>query len=230
MRLSKFSASAQLCHLGLKAKLFYSNFCGSCAGEGSCVGCLALSFFGPFVRTAFAHDTPQFHPERGGSLSKLSVWDRPNASTADAKRGCRGWALVVSSSCFSTPSTVPPVDHQKATEDFIGRAKKRLLQHDVVINEAQEALQKAESMKREAERLAPQFLRSVKELEQLVEQLQSERDGLADQLKNQSSTRLAEMAHPLQSSEEAARCVLERSAKRRAVGEDTPTGMVSKQL
>ena len=123
-------------NFALKAKLFYSNFCGSCAGEGSCVGCLALSFFGPFVRTAFAHDTPQFHPERGGSLSEL--------------------------------------DHQiKATEDFIGRAKKRLLQHDVVINEAQEALQKAESMKREAERLAPQFPRSVKELEQLVEQLRA---------------------------------------------------------
>ena len=53
-------------------------------------------------------------------------------------------------------AAVPPVDHQiKATEDFIGRAKKRLLQHDVVINEAQEALQKAESMKRaEVERLA----------------------------------------------------------------------------
>ena len=69
-------------------------------------------------------------------------------------------------------AAVPPVDHQiKDTEDFIGRAKKRLLQHDVVINEAQEALQKAESMKREAKRLAPQFPRSVKELEQLVEQV-----------------------------------------------------------
>ena len=88
-------------------------------------------------------------------------------------------------------AAVPPLDHQiKATEDFIGRAKKRLLQHDVVINEAQEALQKTESMKRpEAERLAkaeellqrlrvqvpevPQVPRSVQELEQLVEQLQS---------------------------------------------------------
>ena len=53
-------------------------------------------------------------------------------------------------------AAVPPVDHQiKATEDFIGRAKKRLLQHDIVINDAQEALQKAESKKRvEVERLA----------------------------------------------------------------------------
>ena len=51
---------------------------------------------------------------------------------------------------------MPPVDHQiKATEDFIGRAKKPLLQHDVVINEAQEALQKAKSVKKaEVERLA----------------------------------------------------------------------------
>ena len=70
-----------------------------------------------------------------------------------------------------------------------------------------------------------------------MEQLQSERDGLANQLKNQSSTRLVEMVHPVQSSEEAAQLVLERSAKRRAVGEDFPTNqqdlacwMVSKQL
>ena len=146
-------------------------------------------------------------------------------------------------------AAVPPLDHQiKATEDFIGRAKKRLLQHDVVINEAQEALQKAESTKRaEAERLAeaeellqrlrvqvPQVPRSVQDL---VEQLQSERDGLANQLKNQSSTRLVEIVHPVQSSKEAAQLVLERSAKRRAVGEDVPTNqqdlacwMVSKQL
>ena len=90
-------------------------------------------------------------------------------------------------------AAVPPVDHQiKATEDFIGRAKKRLLQHDVVINEAQEALQKAELKKRaEVERLAEaeellQHLRvqvpevphrSVTDLEQLVAQLQSERNG-----------------------------------------------------
>ena len=138
-------------------------------------------------------------------------------------------------------ASVPPVDHQiKATEDFIGRAKKRLLQHDVVINEAQEALQKAESMKRaEVERLAeaeellqrlrvqvpevPQIPRSVTDLEQLVAQLQSERDGLVDQLKNQGSTRLVEMVHHLQSSDEATQLVLERSAKRRAVGEDIPT-------
>ena len=39
----------------------------------------------------------------------------------------------------------------------------------------------------------PQVPRSVQELEKLVEQLQSERDGLAHQLKNQSSTRLVEM-------------------------------------
>ena len=152
-----------------------------------------------------------------------------------------------------TPSSSRPWTIE-ATEDFIERAKKRLLQHDIVINEAEEALQKAESMKRaEAERLAeaeeflqrlrvqvpevPQIPRSVKDLEQLVEQLQSERDSLADQLKNQRSTRLVEMVHPLQSSEEAAQLVLERSAKRRAVGEDILTNqqdlacwMVSKQL
>ena len=40
-----------------------------------------------------------------------------------------------------------------------------------------------------------------------------------DQLKNQRSTRLVEMVHPLQSSEEAAQLVLERSSKRRAVGD-----------
>ena len=90
-------------------------------------------------------------------------------------------------------AAVPPVDHQiKATEDFIERAKKRLLRHDVVVNEAQEALQKAESMKSaeakslaEAEELlqrlrvqvpeVPLVPRSVQELEKLVEQLQSER-------------------------------------------------------
>ena len=137
-------------------------------------------------------------------------------------------------------AAVPPVDHQiKATEDFIGRAKKRLLQHDVVINEAQEALQKAELKKRaEVERLAeaeellqhlrvqvpevPQVPRSVTDLEQLVAQLQSERNGLVDQLKNQRSTRLVEMVHPSQSSEEAAQLVLERSAKRRHT--DKPAG------
>ena len=147
-------------------------------------------------------------------------------------------------------AAVPPVDHQiKATEDFIERSKKRLIRHDVVINEAQEALQKAAEAKSlaEAEELlqrlrvqvpeVPQVRRSVQELEKLVEQLQSERDGLANQLKNQSSTRLVEMVHPVQSSEEAAQLVLERSAKRRAVGEDIPTNqqdlacwMVSKQL
>ena len=145
-------------------------------------------------------------------------------------------------------AAVRPVDHQiKATEDFIMRAKKRLLQHDVVINEAQEALQKTESMKRaEVERLAeaeellqrlrvqvpevPQIPRSVTDLEQLVAQLQSERDGLVDQLKNQRSTRLVEMVHPLQSSDEAAPLVLERSAKRGAVGEDTSTKPAGSRL
>ena len=48
-----------------------------------------------------------------------------------------------------------PPNQEKPQRIFIGRAKKRLLQHDVVINEAQEALQKAESMKRaDVERLA----------------------------------------------------------------------------
>ena len=85
------------------------------------------------------------------------------------------------------------------------------------------------------QRNVPKLPRSVKELEQLVEQ--SERDGLANQLKNQSSTRPAEKVHPQQSLEEAAQHAPERSAKRRAVGEDMPTNqqdlacwMVSNQL
>ena len=90
---------------------------------------------------------------------------------------------------------------RQADHQIKARAKKRLIRHDVVINEAQEALQKAESMKSaeakilaEAEKLlqrlrlqvpeVPQVPRSVQELEKLVEQLQSERDGLANQLKN----------------------------------------------
>ena len=93
--------------------------------------------------------------------------------------------LLVALDKAQRQAAVPPLDHQiKATEDFIGRAKKRLLQH-VVINEAQEAFS-------ELVPEVPQVPRSVQELEQLVEQLQSERDGLAKQLKNQSFTRLVD--------------------------------------
>ena len=207
---------------------------------------------------------PQFHPEKGFIVEALCVGSPQHASTADAssrhRKGVEDQGIDrrtssgrhrgddSSASGIGEGPAVPPVDHQiKATEDFIGRAKKRLLQHDVVINEAQEALQKAESVKRaEVERLAeaeellqrlrvqvpevPQIPRSVTDLEQLVAQLQSERDGLVDQLKNQRSTRLVEMVHPLQSSEEAAQLVLERSSKRRAVGGWSPSNWSCEML
>ena len=153
-------------------------------------------------------------------------------------------------------SKIPPVEHQiTATEEFIGRAKKRLVQHDVAIQSAQQALRKAESLKEEEvkrlseaeevlQRLKAQTPvvpspppRSVEALQQMVEQLQIERDALAGQVKHQNSIRMVEKMHPMQGSEDAAQVVLERSAKRRALGEDIPTDqqdlegwLVSKQL
>ena len=153
-------------------------------------------------------------------------------------------------------SKIPPVGHQiKATEEFIGRAKKRLVQHDAAIQAVQESVRKAESLKEEEvkrlseaeevlQRLKVQAPvvptpppRSVEVLQQMVEQLQIERDALAGQVKHQNSTRMVEKMHPMQGSEDAAQVVLERFAKRRALGEDIPTDqqdlegwMVSKQL
>ena len=153
-------------------------------------------------------------------------------------------------------SKIPPVGHQiNATEEFIGQAKKRLVQHDA-IQAAQEFVRKAESLKEEEvkrlseaeevlQRLKVQAPvvptpppRSVEVLQQMVEQLQIERDALAGQVKHQNSTRMVQKKmHPMQGSEDAAQVVLERFAKRRALGEDIPTDqqdlegwMVSKQL
>ena len=133
-------------------------------------------------------------------------------------------------------SKIPPVGHQiKAT------TKKRLVQHDAAIQNAQEFLRIAESLKEEKvkslseaeealQRLKVQTPvvplpppRSVEALRQMVEQLQIERDALAGQVKHQNSTRMVEKMHPVQGSENAAQIVLERSAKPRALGEDNAT-------
>ena len=121
-------------------------------------------------------------------------------------------------------SKIPPVEHQiKGTEEFIGRAKKRLVQHDAAIQNAQESLRKAESLKEEVKRLseaeeALQRLmvqtpvvpspppRSVEALQRMVEQLQIERDALAGQVKHQNSTRMMEKMHPVQVSEDCPNC------------------------
>ena len=154
-------------------------------------------------------------------------------------------------------SKVPLVEHQiKATEEFIGRAKRSVwFSTMVAIQNAQESLRTAESLKEEevkrlseAEEALQRLMvhtpvvpspppRSVEALQRMVEQLQIERDALAGQVKHQNSTRMMEKMHPVQGSEDAAQIVLERSAKRRALGEDIHTDqqdlegwLVSKQL
>ena len=196
---------------------------------------------GSFVKT-FSMGSPQrASTGNSGNRHRKGVENQDQWSgrhRGDVKSAsCSGQGPTPSRSAASGP---PNQKLQKISS----RGPRRLIRHDVVINEAQEVLQKAESMKSaeakslaEAEKLlqrlrvqVPQVPRSVQELEKLVEQLQSERDGLAHQLKNQSSTRLVE-----DGSEDAAQLMLERSTKRRAVGDDIPTNqqdcwMVSKQL
>ena len=70
-----------------------------------------------------------------------------------------------------------------------------------------------------------------------MNQLQAERDALAEQVKHQTTLKLVERVHPMQSSVDAEQLVLDRASKRRAVGEEIPSGqqdlaawMCSKQL
>ena len=189
------------------------NLCCARAGGGRCVVLTSSSVKWPKAEQQQRQHgkplkPPQFHSEKGGSLSKPSL-DRPSMLPQQMRAAATERVLRIKAFAHferkipgrcqfckwlgegPTPSR-NAVDHQiKATEDFIGRAKKRLLQHDVLqeqnraeverLAEAQELLQSLRVQVPEV----PQISRSVTtDLEQLVAQLQSERDGLVYQLKN----------------------------------------------
>ena len=56
-----------------------------------------------------------------------------------------------------------------------------------------------------------------------MNQLQAERDALAEQVKHQTALKLVERVHPMESSVDAEQLVLDRASKRRAV-EEIPSG------
>ena len=64
----------------------------------------------------------------------------------------------------------------------------------------------------------------VTSFQQTVNQLQAERDALAEQVKHQPAWKLVELVHPMQSSVDAEQLVLDRASKRRAVGGEIPSG------
>ena len=118
-----------------------------------------------------------------------------------------------------------PVSAQlKGAQEFVERAQKRLVAHDaqrkVLENELAEArVQRLQVLVEARQQVPPppaEWGAQVTSLQQTVNQLQAERDALAEQVKHQTALKLVERVHPVQSSVDAEQLVLDRASKRRA--------------
>ena len=205
---------------------------------GSCVDCFVLTF----VSTVSAHDASQSlassrhrlgaNPQRTSS-SISQVAEGGSAATASAWQTIKATAVSFREKPSCDRPSMPPQQMRAAATERVSRIKASIAAFRAEDTEDMTVLQVAlEKAQRQA--AVPPVDHRIGEVERLAEAQQVPK---VPQLKNQRSTRLVEMVHPLQSSDEAAQLVLEPSAKRRAVGEDIPTNqqdlacwMVSKQL
>ena len=117
-------------------------------------------------------------------------------------------------------------------------AQRKLLEKELAEGEAR--VQRLKVLMEAPQQVPPPSVEwgaQITSLQQTVNQLQAERDALAEQVKHQTAMKLVERVHPMQSSVDAEQPVLDRASKRRAVGEEIPSGqqdlaawMCSKQL
>ena len=127
----------------------------------------------------------------------------------------------------------PPVSAQlKGAQEFVERAQKRLVAHDAQrkaleneLAEGEARVQRLQVLVEAPPQVPPppaEWGAQVTSLQQTVNQFQAERDALAEQVKHQTTLKLVERVHPMQSSVDAEQLVLDRASKRRAVGEEIP--------
>ena len=135
----------------------------------------------------------------------------------------------------------PPVSAQlKGAQEFVERAQKRLVAHDAQrkaleneLAEGEARVQRLQVLVEAPPQVPPppaEWGAQVTSLQQTVNQLQAERDALAEQVKHQTTLKLVERVHPVQSSVDAEQLVLDRASKRRAVGEEIPSGQQDSPL
>ena len=104
-------------------------------------------------------------------------------------------------------------------------AQRKVLENELAEGEAR--VQRLQVLMEAPQQVPPppaEWGAQVTSLQQTVNQLQAERDALAEQVKHQVAMKLVEKVHPMQSSVEAEELVFDRASKRRAVGEEIPSG------